>query len=50
MTSMCNGEWLTDIVRREWLAGFGDGLLLGVLFVCLVVAMVVTYAMSEVEP
>ena len=48
MTSHC-GDWLADIARREWLAGFSDGLMLGLFFVCLVIAIVGTCVLSEVE-
>jgi len=49
MISHCGNAWLSDIARREWLAGFGSGLMLGLFFVCLVVAIVGTCVLSEVE-
>ena len=49
MTSTCNDVWLTDIARREFAAGFVDGALLGAFVVSIIVAVVVTYAFSEVE-
>lgn len=50
MISHCGNEWLSEIARREFWAGFGDGLLLGMLFVSLVAACIVARALSEVEP
>jgi len=49
MTSTCSNEWVSEIARREWLLGMADGLMLGLFFVCLVIAIVGTCVLSEVE-
>lgn len=40
-------EWVSAIAQREWFAGFGSGLVLGVLVAVLFGACVVAAALAE---